>query len=362
MFQNDSSDIMPKILPVAERNISTELFQGTLEANLMFVNLDFSDSMSSQNFLSNSSLSWTFAAPHGNIFDVKLLMSMNGTNVSEKRHSNYNSIVNITPQMSVVWKWPLLITSDFAETIFTPIVGIITADNRKRFNAFEYPFYEINDLNFLEGSRIPSLYNVDFGSRICYGIKMSSYLEGKDLLHLTVGRSTELASTPQMQEATGLKYRSSDIVTSADVFVLDNVTLTTNGSYSTRNRKFTRAESGFRLSYENFGSNLFVFTGNELSSSPFLHDVRQLEVEQRTQKYRGSMLDAWWQASKTTKLKAGITFGSENNKFIRCSFGVEYKNECSLVELSVERTNYRIGDVKPGISLRLNIHLKNLGW
>lgn len=361
MFQSVIGDSTPKILPVVERNFSHDLFSGTFDIDAMFMNLDFNHSRSSQKALANVSWSKNIMMPCGNIIDFKSLLSLKAMRVSEKQRSDYDSSFNTSPQISTSWKWPLLCKSDFCETIFTPIVGIIAAGNKKYFDAFEEPFFEINDINFLDGSKSMSPYNIDSGSRVVYGTKMSSYSDGRNICYFTIGRSTELTRTQNRLDTTGLKYKNSNIVTSADVFITDKITFTTNSSYSSKTKKWIKFESGVRFANKNFDTDIFVFNGKQCFYNPFIESVDLLSDDQKVQKYRGMMIDIGWNTTKTTKLKSGFVFGADQNKLIKQNIGLEYRNECARVELLVERTNYHCGDVKPDTSFKFMIYLKNLG-
>jgi LPS-assembly protein len=299
--------------------------------------------------------------PCGNIIDFKGLATLKAMKVLEKQRSEYDSFACATPQASVAWKWPLLMRSDSLETIFTPVVGIIAASNKKYFDAFEDQFCEVNDINFLNGSRAMSPYNIDYGSRVCYGTKISSYMNGQNLGYFTVGRSTELTAIAKRLDATGMKNKNSNIVTSGDVFLSDEITFTVKGSYSTKTKRWLKCEYGVGFSNDNFDANIMIFNGKQCYYNPFLANISTLAEEEKVQKYKGSMIDVGWKTSKTLKLKAGLVFGNEKNKLIKYSVGMEYKNECTQLEVSIERTNYRSGDIKPDTSLRLVVHLKNLG-
>ena len=56
---------------------------------------------------------------------------------------------------------------------------------------FEEEFSEINDINFLEGGKSLLHYNIDYGSLIYYGAKISAYKkDGGNLAYFTKGRTT----------------------------------------------------------------------------------------------------------------------------------------------------------------------------
>ena len=52
---------------------------------------------------------------------------------------------------------------------------------------------------------------------------------------------------------------------------------------------------------------------------------------------------------------------SDKNKLIKYSVGMEYQNECTSVDMTVEQTKYRTGDLKPETAFWFIITLKNFG-
>ena len=66
-------------------------------------------------------------------------------------------------QVSLSWKRLLLLSSVLVYAVFTPITRIIAEGNKKHTDIFEEQFSEINDINFLEGGKSLSQYNLDYG-------------------------------------------------------------------------------------------------------------------------------------------------------------------------------------------------------
>ncbi|MDR1561447.1 MAG: LPS assembly protein LptD, partial [Holosporaceae bacterium] len=248
MFQAEPSQCVPRVLPVIERNYSSDFFYGTFHLDSSFMHLDFNNHRSSQKAMSNASWNKKILLPMGNIFDIACILSVSGLRVSEKEKSTYDSSLSVIPQINCFWQWPLIISSKELDTIFTPIFGMIIASNKKHKNVFEEPFCEINDVNLFEGNRFFASYNIDSGKRMCYGAKLAGYKDGESLYRFIIGRSTELSTISDKLEATGLKHKHSNIVTSADVFLLDELTLTANGSFSTHRKKWLKIETGLCFS------------------------------------------------------------------------------------------------------------------
>ncbi|MDR2723912.1 MAG: LPS assembly protein LptD [Holosporaceae bacterium] len=372
MFQSENSEYAPRILPIIERNYATNIFSGTLGLDAYFMNLDFHNHKSAQKVVSNVSWKKEILLLQGHILDFKSVLSLYGLKVSEKERSDYDSSFTTQSQINVTWKWPLVwVLSNYMYTIVTPIVGVTFAGNKKNIDVFEDPFCEINHINFLEGNKCISSYNIDSGDRICYGLKLSGYRDGENLYHFIVGRSTELTSIPNRLEATGLKYRNSNIVSSLDISLPNEWTFVMNSSYSSRSKSWSTIEAGLDYSNKKICLDFMVFRGKQCFYNPFAVDYKIIPEEQKIQKYKGIMFNVGWNVTASTKLKGGVIIGNEIDtltmksvdKFhtVRRSIGIEYKNECTTVDFIVEQRSHTIDDLKSETVFQLVVHLKNLG-
>jgi hypothetical protein len=368
IIQHENFEYTPRILSAIERNYSFDILYGTFNMNLCFMNLNFKE-RSSRKIISDASFEKEIILPFGCLLDFKGTLSCRALNVSEKKHSDYDSSFGITPQLNCALKWPLILSSDFASSIFTPIIGIILSKSKKNIDVFEDQFCEITCVNFLNGNRSASSYNIDSGERIYYGFKTDGYCEGKNTYHFTVGRSVELTTTSDRPGATGLRYNHSDIVISSDVLLSEKWTFIANCSYSPQTKDWTRVEAGLNFSDKKKSFDVMVFRGKQCFYNPFAPESANSE-EQKTQRYNGAILDIGWHTSSSTKLKGGIIFGNDNDsiiksgndrhRIIRQHIGLEYKNECISADISIEIKNFKGGDLKKETILRLAVNLKNL--
>jgi hypothetical protein len=374
MFQNVDINCIPRVIPMIEHNYSTYLLSGTMEWNSYFVNLDFNKQRSSQKLISNISWNKEILFPFGHLIDLSGTLSFIGLKVSEKTRSEYDSLFCTIPQLNFMWKWPLLLSSKVTDTIFIPICGVIMAGNKKYNDAFEDQFCEITDMNFLHGNKSISSYNIDSGNRIYYGLKLSGYRNGKNVYHFTAARSTELVSVSDKLETSGLKHRNSNIVMALDVFLSNRWTSVTNASYSVQSKHWTKLETGLNFIGEEICFDIMVFKGKQCLFNPFITKLTSLTEAQKIQKYRGITINTSICATKTIKLNTGLIMGndqdtsmaadiSNNNNLrpIKYNVGLEYRNECAMVNCTVERRNYKSGDLKPETVFQFVIHLKNLG-
>ena len=374
MFQSEYTDYIPKILPVIERNYSRRFLDGTLNVNSIVMNVIFhhqkrtidpdeKTSRLAQKFLSNISWERRLMLAHGNIIDINGLLSFKGQGKFRAKDENFSSHIKISPQINVNWKWPLLTFYESLRVIITPMVGFILSDRKKYADPLDDPFREVNDINLFEGSRSVSSYNIDVGSRMCYGFKIAAYKkDGKDFGRFTIGRSREFTSpSKEHSEVSGLKYKNSDIISAGELFLTDELKLSASGSYCTKKGRWTRFMSGLKFTKDKYSLEGMVFNGKQSSFDPFGIDDGLVAPSTEVQKYKGIMIDAGYQMNKKIKFDGGIILGDKNCRTIKHHIGFSYTNECTTLKASLERTSYRGGDLKPETSFKILVHLKNIG-
>lgn len=362
MFQtNIENDEAPKAIPIIERNFEQEILEGTLNIDTIFMNLYFNHHRQAQKMACNISWSKEFLGPFGHFLEIKLMTALKALTVEEKKKSRYDSFFDITPQLSVIWKWPLLLKPETLNlnVVFTPIFGIIAGGNKKHVDVFEEQMSEVNAMNFLEGSKSISPYNIDYGSRICYGAKLSFYeKDGRNLGQFIIGRTSNLTNIGRKPAATGLKHRNSEIATALDIFISDEFTFTSNANYSTKKGKWSKYRYGIQANYEYFDTDFIIFKGHQCSYNPFFVEEKDLDTEE---KYKGSMVNLGIKPNKHWHFSSNITFGSNKNRLIKYGIGLAYKNECAKIDMAIEHTKYKRGDLKPEISFWIVVTLKNFG-
>ncbi|MDR3186914.1 MAG: LPS assembly protein LptD [Holosporaceae bacterium] len=374
MFQSEYLENVPRILPALERNYSHELMGGTFHWDSVFMNLDFNNNRSAQKMISKASWDKKILLPQGNIFNIKGVAFFRGLNVSERQKTDYGSSFNAVPLLHCSWQWPLVLSSNWMSTIVTPVAGTIISVNKKYYDVFEDPVCEANILNLFDENRSVSPYNIDPGKRIYYGLKLAGYSGGENLYRFMVGRSAELTTPPERLESSGLKHKHSNIITALDVFLLDELTFVSNGSYSTREKKWLTLEGGLRFSNEKIDFEILAFKGKQCLFDPFATNASSLTEEQKIQKYKGVMLDISWHASDSITLKGGIVIGNEFKnatslhekplnrcKLVRHNVRLLWHNECTEIQAMVERRNHNGGDLKPETVFTFVVYLKNLG-
>ena len=62
--------------------------------------------------------------------------------------------------------------------------------------------------------------------------------------------------------------------------------------------------------------------------------------------------------TKNLRLKGGLVIGSDKNKLSQHILGMEYQNECTNIDMTVEQTKSRKGDLKQKQHLDSFLRLK----
>ena len=100
---------------------------------------------------------------------------------------------------------------------------------------------KINDINFLEGGKSLSQYNIDYGSLIYYGAKISAYKKGGgNLAYFTKGRTTGITGIANKFKEKEMKCKNLNIVTAFDLFFTEELMFTSSVNYSTQTKKWLR--------------------------------------------------------------------------------------------------------------------------
>lgn len=354
-FTKSGTKNLPLVTPLLEKNMRFDVLNGTLNLEGIFMNLSFHNRKHAQKMVVRTKWEKSFLMPLGIILDFNALIAANSLHVSEKERTDYDSFFSVMPQLNMALSWPIVGKSEDYKCIVTPKVAAIISRNEKDIDIVEKPFNELVTSNLFEGSRSISSYDVDSGGRIVYACKFSFYKLDEYLGNFIIGRSLEITRVDDTNKLL-LKNKLSNIIASLDAVLKENINLIGNYSYSTRHNSWAKIETGFRFLYENFYFDILGFKGDQSKLSNFLKSDLLKET-----RYKGIVVNGSFQVQKKWTYNFSMTFGNSNAKLMKHSIGVLYKNECTSVEFVFERLNFRAGDLKPNNSIRLVIHLKNLG-
>ena len=369
VYQSEYLDAAPNLLPMLEHSHYFQVFGGTLNFDTAFINMVFKDGRLSQKYICNPSWYKEILMPGGHIFEINAALSTQGLKVKEEIRSDYDSYFQATPQLSLTWKWPLVVETPLHDLIFTPVLGTSLSRNKKNFDIFENSLDEINESNVFSNNKSISPYNIDSGKRYFYGFHANGYHGTKNIYHLALGQSFELTEPQKRAESSGLKYKKSNIVGVLDIFFTQNLNFSSSGSYSQQNKHFDRIEAGVNYSDEKFSAGVMGFKGKQCYYNPFKSQQNAIDEKNSEKKYKGMAFNANYKVSPQTQFNCGVVLGnrfedksnSGKLKLLKHGIGVNFENECTKVFLQYERENKHRGDLRPETTIRVVVQLKKLG-
>ncbi len=374
MYQSEDMDAVPKLLPMIDHNHYIQMLGGTLNFNIAFMNLDFKNGRMSQKYIFNPSWYKEILLPGGHILEANVVLALQGLNVKERNKSDYDSYFQAMPQLNLIWKWPLIVETPLHNFVFTSVIGTSVAGNKKRFDAFENPFDEINTSNMFSYNKSISSYNVDPGKRIFYGFHINGYHGSKNIYHLVLGESFELTEPLDRVESSGLRHNRSNLVGVLDVFFDSNLTLSSNGSYSRKRNRFDKIEIGLNYIDKEFDASIMWFKGKQNFYNPFKIQQNNINENNSEKKYKGVIFNTTYKISPRAQLSYGITFGNRNDsinssekirndefKLLKHQIGIRFENECAKAFIQYERENKKGRDLRPETTLKFIVNLKKLG-
>lgn len=363
----DASDI-PMALPVFSCNNSYDLFEGTLDADIFAVRLDFPNKHITNKVFANWGWHKDFVSYLGQVFSIELkgLSSFNRISYDRNaetmagRNRNNYSVKEFSPlfKFTLKWPWEFKINGDFSY-ILEPTCGVVFLANKKTdFSEFNDQYtslslFELDDANFIESLRSNFSGQINDTSRIPYGLRSRAYWKGENILNFTIGRSLAISSPDKIQkDVSDINRRHSNIIFRLEAMPERKVSLFSDGSFNDNTGKFQRLENGIYCKHGIFDVKLNSFYNTKI--------IKQ-GATFKEKKYNGlhSMLGV--KATKNLTLKCSMVFGGGKNKMLKNSFGVSYSNECFSADIVFAKTNFRAVDIKPSKSITLLVSFKNLG-
>ncbi len=354
----DTTDDIPLALPIFSHHASYDIFDGSVDFDVFASRLNFHGEHSVNKSFANIGYSKSLVNGYGIVADitVKCLTSFNRASCGNSEKTS-NSINEISPLGSMIVKWPLeaLLTKDLS-LIIEPCIGAVLVDNKKRdmsviFDKYtSMKLFELDDSNFLEAIRNSFSGNIDDGSRIPYGLKLSSYFNSENIANFTVGRSISLSkSNFQSNDSSDINRKSSNIIFKLELFPNRNTSIFASGSYDRHKDDFKRFECGAIGKYKVLNVKISSFSAkkngqnNGTSTNCGIHSVFEIKIRD------------------DISCNYSCILGGSKNKLLKNSIGISYKNECFSADLILSKTNFKSADIKPTKSITLLFSFKNLG-
>lgn len=242
-------------------------------------------------------------------------------------------------------RWPMARTSQTgASQVLEPVVQLLWSDENARMVPNEdSTLLEFDEGNLFAFSRYPGSDAYEQGLRANLGLSWTRYDPNDWSLGVTVGRILRADDLGQFTAGSGLTGSSSDWLTALQLNLPGNIRLTNRALFDD-DFSFSRNET--RIDWR--GPRL------ALASSFIYAESAPAESRPRTSEWN---LDTEYRLNDRWTGKADWRFDFVEERAARAGIGLEYRNECVKVDLSLSRRFTSSTSVSPTTDFGLSVSL-----
>ncbi len=247
-------------------------------------------------------------------------------------------------------RWPLVRQgSDGSSQVLEPVLQLVLApDDSPDVPNEDGQLVEFDSGNLLSLDRFPGTDAVELGSRATVGLSWTRYGVEGSTLALAFGRIYRASNTDQFDISTGLDGTQSDWLLGARIVTPAGLSLTQRILVD-ENFDSTEAES--RLGW--VGERLAV-------SSGYYWNIADPAAGQDNDISEWA-IDGSWQVADNWRGRFGLRQDFIAGRASRANLGLEYRNECILVDLSLSRWFADSSSLTPTTEFGLAVDLLGFG-
>jgi len=256
----------------------------------------------------------------------------------------------ITPAAAIELRWPLVkSTAAGVSHVLEPVMQLVWSEK----SSVNVPDEDSRLVEFDEGnlfslSRFPGGDRYERGTRANLGLTWTRYDPKGWSLGVTVGRILHSENLGQFRASTGLAGRSSDWLTAVQLKLPNNLTLTNRSIFD---KGFNFAKNETRLTWHTetikLGSSYIWMEAEPYESRP-------LDTSEWT-------FDAAYKINENWTSKADWRYDFIAGDAAYAGVGLEYRNECVKVDLSLSRRFTSSGSLTPTTDFGLTVSLTGFG-
>ena len=260
----------------------------------------------------------------------------------------------IFPQAALTWRYPWVAALESGDShIFEPVVQGVVAPTNGNSNSIpneDSQDFEFSDSNFLSPDRFSGVDRVDSGQRIDYGLQYNWIRQANNLAEVFLGQSYRFSGDQNFAAETGAQTDFSDLVGRAILQPIPELQLSYRFRFDSTS---LQARSSSVLT--RFGVPEFNVQVNYL----FREDSRLVEdeIEDREE------LQIAVQSQLTDELRVRLSNlrDLEDDQNLRTRLDLTYEDECVVIRLIGERTEFEDREIEPDNSVRVQFKLKFSG-
>ncbi len=250
---------------------------------------------------------------------------------------------------AVELRWPLLKSGVGAAHVIEPVVQVVwSPSTQETLPNEDSALVEFDEGNLFSLNRFPGSDATERGLRANLGVSWTRYDPAGWSMGATLGRVIRAEDLNQFGVASGLDGASSDWLAAVQVSMASGL-LMTNRLIFDDSFAMTKGEVRLDLAKDRYGI-----------SSGYVWAVADLS-ENRPDPTSELAFDAYYKLSEGWTGKASGRYDFEASRATRAGLGMEFKNECVVVDLSLSRRFTSSTSVQPTTDFGISVELAGFG-
>ncbi len=265
---------------------------------------------------------------------------------------NRDTIGRVLPQVGLDVRWPFARTAWSTFQTIEPIVQVIYAPvggNPSEIPNEDSLSFEFDDTNLFSRNRFPGFDQYEDGSRINYGIRGSIHGSKLGFAEFLIGQSYRFVDNSTFAVGTGLDDKQSDFVGRVILSPNPHINIVNRFRFDRRDLSLDRNELQLSWQYWRLNGGITYTRLAEEATDESL--IEREEVS----------LVAGVDVTRNWRLFGSYRRDLEANRNIRSDIGVQYEDECTLLQVTFRRDFTEDRDVSADSTVFFTIRLKNLG-
>lgn len=349
----DTSSTTPYVLPLA--NFDWQSARGDygdrflFNGNLMALSRDVGDS--SRRISTTGGWSLPYISSDGQVIEFATHLRTDMYSVNDQlmpNGTNYSGETGrIIPDASATWRYPFINRMNNYNVTLEPIVMVSASG--KSGNTLQIPNEdsqtpEFNTSNLFSPNRYAGYDKVQTGEQVSYGLRGQAQIYNDKYVDWLMGQNYHTDTTSNFPFSNDPTSNWSDYVGKVGfTYSIFNLAYRARVDKDTLSLNQSEVEANVNYAPFSFSTSYLM-----LKNDPMLQNKEEITVSGGY-----NFLKVWtWSASTTRDLQLGQPTSA--------STSLIYKNECISVNNTLSRTYTQVLNVKPDLSLNINVSFKNL--
>ena len=261
------------------------------------------------------------------------------------------TITRFTPAAAVELRWPWVrsATNGGASHVIEPVIQLVVSpDSTETVPNEDSQLVSFDEGNLFDFSRFSGADRRELGTRVNMGMSWTRHDPAGWSLGVTAGRVFRKKDLAQFGSASGLDGTSSDWLVAAQFETADGLRITNRALFDDA---FDFSQEELRIDYQ---TRRYEIAAGYL----WLTDDPS---EGRLAPSSELVFDAGWQIASNWRGTVGGRYDFEADRAARASVGLEYRNECAAIDLSLSRRFTSSTSVSADTDFNLSVQLLGFG-